>query len=217
MLIGVIVFSFLASLVVLVFAIPISIKFGFDSKNGMINLKVKFLGITFTLAPKKEKKKRKKKKDTGKSAKKDQSEGLKKLYEDKGIKGFVEFMLSVVKSIWSIAKGVVKASVIKRLKIKVIVTGKDAADTAIGTGWAYSVVCPVVSMILDSAKGYSSSDIDITPDYREDAEPYFEVFVQINIKFKNAMKLIAEGIDEYTTLLKPVIDYIDEDKKENKK
>ncbi len=196
----------IALLIVLIFVVPITIKAGYDTVTNEIFIKGRFLFLPFTIAPKSEKKRAK---DVAKFEAKDDSLDFKKMLEKDGVKEVLSFIISVFKSLWRVIVDVVKLSTIKTLRVKLIIAGKDAADTAIGCGWSYSVICPVVDLVLTNAVDYKESEVDITPDYSDDAETYMEAFVDLRIKLKDALKLIVNNGEDYINQLKPVMDYIE--------
>lgn len=192
-------------LIVLIFTVPITIKAGYDTVSNEIFVKGRFLCFPFTLAPKSEKKKAK---DAAKFEASDDSLDFKEMLEKDGIREVLKFVLSVFKSLWRIVCDVVKIATIKKLTVKIIVSGRDAADTAIGCGWSNAVVCPIVDLIISNAVDYKECEVDIAPDYSDEGETYMEAFVHLNLWLADVIKLIVNNGEDIVNRLKPVMDYI---------
>lgn len=211
-----VLFLFLLLLSFVLF-MPLTVRAYYDNTGDVFYLSLKYFGITFKLSPPKEKKKTEKKKKPKKKPKKktktdDKKQediiSLKKLYEEYGFSGIIKLVESVFKAVFNILVGVFRKSTLNKLVINVKAVGEDAANTAILCGWAYSVICPVVSVFLDNVAKYKECSIDIVPDYSVDAEPYLEFELIVSIRIFSVMILCLRNGKVYFKLIKALLDSI---------
>lgn len=199
-------------LLALVLFMPLTVRAYYDNFGDAFYLTLKYFGITFKLSPPKEKKKTKKKPKKKKAQteekKQDDIISLKKLYEEYGFTGIIKLVESVFKAVFNIVLGIIRKSTLKKLVINVRAVGEDAANTAIICGWAYSVICPVVSVFLDNVAKYKECSIDIVPDYTYDAEPYLEFELIMSVRIFNLLILSLKNGKAYYKLIKALLDSI---------
>lgn len=199
-------------LLALVLFMPLTVRAYYDNFGDVFYLTLKYFGITFKLSPPKEKKKTKKKPKKKKAQteekKQDDIISLKKLYEEYGFTGIIKLVESVFKAVFNIVLGIIRKSTLKKLVINVRAVGEDAANTAIICGWAYSVICPVVSVFLDNVAKYKECSIDIVPDYTYDAEPYLEFELIMSVRIFNLLILSLKNGKAYYKLIKALLDSI---------
>lgn len=170
--------------------INVTLKVRYDEKENVFRVALRYLWITYVIAPeeetKKYKKARKKKGDTEKTEKKEKK---KSPLKEKGVSGFLEDLKSIVKGVWSLLVSVLRRAVLKTLHIKLNVAGEDAADTAIVYGYANAVIFPIVSAFTENVRGYKDLDVSITPDFSDDAQA--EIYFELELKIKPAKLLGA--------------------------
>ncbi len=207
------VLFFLLTFLSFVLFMPLTLRAYYDNTSDVFYLSLKYFGITFKLSPPKEKKKTRKKKKPKKKTKTDDKKqediiSLKKLYEEYGFSGIIKLVESVFKEVFNIIVGILRKATLQKLCINVRAVGEDAANTAILCGWAYSVICPVVSVFLDNVSKYKECSIDIIPDYNPDAIPYLEFELIVSIRIFSVMILCLKNGKAYLKLIKALLDSI---------
>lgn len=155
-------------LILLLLFLPVSahIKFVDD-----FFLKIKFAGIkVFEIEPKEAEEKKPQSSDTVSDKKAENaavSEG-KKLFsllkEKYGFLGAVKSVFGFLENVFAHIKKLLKHIKICRVKVKLVVAGEDAAQTAVEYGAVCSAAYPVLAM-LDSCAGIGIKNIDIRSDF----------------------------------------------------
>lgn len=172
-----------------------------------LTLRLKVLFFTFTLVPTKKKPKKQKKKipkkkkepskKTGKKEKKPSY--LKKLSDKKGLSGLVLMLTEIVKLIGTTAKGIYSNIVIEKLNLDITIVGDDAADTALKYGKLCGVFYSAVSVICDNVKEVYDYNVNVTPDFDDEAKAkvfadtklYIRVFYVLKYALKALFKMLV--------------------------
>lgn len=161
---GILLFIFL------ILMIPLSFHFRYD---GEPELFLRYLFIKIKLIPPKEKKKKvtdeKNKEDKKQSEKgsKKQEGSFKRLYKKRGFDGLIQIIKEVTLIVKNASTKILKHTVVKKLKIDLVIVGDDAGDTAMKYGYVCAAIYPAVS-ILDSNIKIKHKEIDILPGFNED-------------------------------------------------
>ena len=197
MLLPILIITLFLVLLVALLNIGISVKVHFDD-NSDFKCTISYLFIKYRLLPKdeeksrrKEAKKRKKQEKLlkkGKKIKEKAKISFKDMFKEKGIRGFLEDIKTLVKSLWSLILSVISRAKIMNLDLKMNVVGTDAADTAIIYGYTNAVVFPIVSALIENVYECKDYNVDIVPDFSEDAEASVNLDIHVKIK---PIKLIA--------------------------
>ena len=172
-----------------------------------LSLRLKVLFLKFTLVPakkksKKQKKKipKKKKEQSKKTAKKEKKPSkLKKLSDKKGLSGLLSMLSEIVKLIGTTAKGIYSNIVIEKLDLDITIVGTDAADTALKYGKLCGVFYSAVSVICDNVKEVYDYNIDIKPDFDDEAKGkifadtklYIRTFYVLKYALKALFKMLV--------------------------
>ncbi len=172
-----------------------------------LTLKLEVLFLTFTLVPtknkpKKQKKKipKKKKEPSKKTDKKEKKPSyLKKLSGKKGLSGLLSMLTETVKLIGSTAKGIYSNIVIEKLDLNITIVGDDAADTALKYGKLCGVFYSGISVVCDNVKKVDDYNIDIKPDFDDEAKGkvfadtkfYIRVFYVLKYALKALFRMLV--------------------------
>lgn len=193
---------FLLILVGVLLCINVTLRVGYDDKENVFRVTLHYLWITYVIAPEEETKKYKKK-QKNKSEKAPEKKEKKKTsaIKEKGISAFLEDLKSIIKGVWTLLVNVLKRAILSKLRIKLNVAGEDAADTAIIYGYANAVIYPVVSAFTENVKEYKELDVQITPDFSDDAQATVVFELEINIKPSNLVGAIIESRESAVNLL----------------
>lgn len=172
---GILLFFFL------ILMIPLSFRFKFD---GEPELFLRYLFLKIRLVPPKEKessqeKKTEEKKQPEKKPQKKKS-NFKKLYEKQGFDGLLEIIKEAVSIVKNASEKTLRHTVIKNLKIDIIIVGDDAADTAMKYGYACAAIYPAVSFI-DSSMKLKRREIDIAAGFNE---KQMKIFVESKVNIR---------------------------------
>ena len=135
------------------FILLLSIKLSVivHSEDG-VTLDAQWLFIKLHLIPKKEKKKKKK------------PNMFVKFYRNNGVGGFVELLEDLVRALKGMFRRILRAFIIDELYISLLVSGGDAADTAIKFGKISSAVYPALGFITSNMR-VRKQHCEIFPDY----------------------------------------------------
>lgn len=172
-----------------------------------LTLRLKVLFFTFTLVPAKKKAKKQKKKIPKKkkepSKKTDEKEKkpsyLKKLGDKKGLSGLLSMLTEIVNLLGSTAKGIYSNIVIEKLNFDITIAGDDAADTALKYGKLCGVFYSAVSVICDNVKEVCDYNVNVTPDFDDEAkgkifadtELYIRTFYVLKYALKALFKMLV--------------------------
>lgn len=171
-----------------------------------LTLKLRVLFLTFTLVPAEKKPKKqkkipeKKKESSKKTAKKEKKPSyLKKLSGKKGLSGLISMLAEVVKLIGSTAKGIYSNIVIEKLNLDITIVGDDAADTALKYGKLCGIFYSAVSVICDNVKEVYDYNVNVTPDFDDEAKGkifadtvfYIRVFYVLKFALKALFKMLV--------------------------
>ncbi len=196
----------LAILICVLLNISVTLKVQYEKESNVFRCTAHYLFLTHVLAPKEEKKKRKsKKKKTDKSPKKEEK---KTSFADKiketGLRGFIDDIKDIAKGAWRMIVCVLRRSVLKKFTLHLSVAGEDAADTAVIYGYANAVIYPIISALLQNVRDYKDLDVEITPDFSEDAEADFEFDAQLKLKPVRFFGAIFESREELSRLISAI-------------
>lgn len=170
--------------IILFFVILFSIKLSLIVEMNEANkVMVKYLFFKFTLVdsskPKKEKKPKKKKKEE-KTQEEETEEGkekqekgknslLKQLYIEQGYDGIEKMLIAIKDSLGSFFFKLYKTLTINEFYLTMIVSGGDAADTAIKYGKLASWLFPALGKVVSTCKT-KKYDVDVSPDFLADKD-----------------------------------------------
>ena len=192
---------------VILFSIKVSVIVEMNETNKVI---LKYLFLKFTIVdsskPEKEKKpkKEKKKKEeplkeaapTEEPAPDNTKQGgnslLKQLYIEQGYEGIEKMLLAVKDSLGSFFFKLYKTFIINEFYLTMLVSGSDAADTAIKYGKLSSWLFPTLGKIASTCK-MKKYDIDVSPDFlgvKNKADLYLDISV-VPIRITNAVVVLA--------------------------
>lgn len=185
--------------IILFVVLLLSIKITFVTQyKEDFKLEVRWLFIKIKVYPTKENKQDKKKKDNTKTPKKGIEKESKqkkpqktnifgRFYINQGMTGVIELIKSTASVLNGMFKRIFKSITIRSLDIAMIVTGEDAAKTAINYGKVCSAVFPATKIIC-SAVQVKKHRINIAPDFiGTENKAYFSAeFSIIPIKITNA-------------------------------
>ena len=207
------IIAFVLLFIAVLLCINLNFRVHFDDE-AEFKCTISYLFITYVIHPrdeekvrrKQEKLKRKRQKliEKGKRAEEKDKVSFSQLFKDKGIKAFLEDIKALVGSLWTLIMSVVNRAVIKKLELKLNVAGSDAADTAIIYGYANSVVYPIVSAILENVAECEEHDVEITPDFSDDAKASVYLFLHLKIKPLKLVGAILENRASAEKLLNAV-------------
>ena len=134
-----------------------------------LQAKIRYLFVSYQIAPPKEKKPKKKKR--AKQAEERQAEKeapqeskIKQLIKEQGLSGFLRLMKELTVLAAGAARDILKHVRISRLEIDATVAGEDAADTAVKFGQACSGIYTAAGMITALTK-CSQYHVGITPGF----------------------------------------------------
>lgn len=197
------VIAALVTLVVVLLNVNIKIFLHYDDEK-QLEFWVTYLFLKHVFLPQSEKAKRKKaKRRIKKGRSPDEFITLSELYEESdGVKGFLSSLVEIVKSLWSLIKAILNSGKLKKLDFKINVASSDAAETATTYGYANAVVYPIVSAILENVMEFDDYNVDITPDFSEDAEPSAEFDLHLNIKLFKLLKALLDNLVATEAILK---------------
>jgi len=191
------------ALVVLLLNINIKIFLHYDDEKQLQCL-VKYLFLKKVLIPQSEKSKRKKaKRRIKKGRSPDEVISLSELYDESdGLMGFLKSLAEIVKSIWSLLKAILNNATLKKLDFKMNVASDDAADTAVTYGYANAVVYPIVAAIVENVMSFDDYNVEIKPDFSDDAVPSAEFDLNFNIKLLHLLKALLDNMVATEAILK---------------
>ncbi|MDQ5984176.1 MAG: hypothetical protein RUMPE_01215 [Eubacteriales bacterium SKADARSKE-1] len=154
---------------------PISFDISFEDTFSM---RCKFLFISFSVYPQKEKKKIRKnlQKNYNKNNK------VRDIIKEKGLNGFLKLVKKLVSISISVVKSLFKHLYIDNLDLNVMVAEEDAAATATRYGQVCSIVYPALNILLKNNYKQSYSVI-IYPSFTEHKS-------KVTLKMKAHIKLI---------------------------
>lgn len=167
---------------------PITLTASYETQ---LEAKLRFLFISYQLAPKKEKKPKKKKKvkKQQKEPPKPKESKLKQLIKERGFDGFLRLMKELAHLLIGAAKDFLRHARVKELDLYLSAVGEDAADTALKYGYACSVVYPVVSMVT-AISGCKNYRVSVVPGFQEKES---RVSGYLKIRF-GPIYLVAAGL-----------------------
>lgn len=193
----------LIALVVILLNVNIKIFLHYDDDNQLLCY-VKYLFLKKVLIPQSEKSKRKKAKRRIKRGRSpDELISLSELYEESdGLMGFLKSIAEIIRSLWSLLKAIFNNATLKKLDFKMIVASEDAADTAVTYGYANAVVYPIVAAIVENVVSFDDYNVEITPDFSDDAVPSAEFDLNLNIKLLHLLKALIDNMVATEAILK---------------
>lgn len=193
---------------VILFSIKVSVIVEMNETN---KVTLKYLFLKFTIVdsskPEKEKKPQKEKKKKEEPPKEEDTtpeapvpektkQGgnslLKQLYIEQGYEGIEKMLLTVKDSLGSFFFKLYKTFTINEFYLTMLVSGNDAADTAIKYGKLSSWLFPTLGKIASTCK-MKKYDIDVSPDFlgvKNKADLYLDVSV-VPIRITNAVVVLA--------------------------
>lgn len=185
----------------LLLMIPVSFYFKFDGEPELI---LKYLFIKIRLVPPKEKPQKQKgkpKEDKKQPEKKPEEKEnvLKKLYKKRGLDGLLEIIGETMSIVKNTSIRILKHTLIRKLKIDLLIVGDDAADTAMKYAYVCSAVYPAVSFIdsnmnlrrkeIDIEAGFNKRETRAFAEARVSIRPWFALGAIISAAFRG-IKLI---------------------------
>ena len=180
----------LVILIVVLLNVNANLRLHYDNEQDEVKLSLSYLGFVFVILPEDEEKKRRKEEKKRKKQEKLRKKGIKpekkqkfsfkEMFKEQGIRGFAEDMLTIVKSL-------------QELTFNMKVAGEDAADTAVTFGYINAAVYPVVSALLENVSEYEDLDVNIYPDFDEDADSWVLVSARLKIKPVKLMGALLEN------------------------
>ena len=197
------VIAALVALVILLLNINIKIFLHYDDEK-QLECYVTYLFIKKVFLPQTEKSKRKKaKRRIKKGRSPDEMISLSELYsESDGLMGFLESLKEIVKSLWSLLKAILNNATLRKLDFRMNVASEDAADTAVTYGYANAVVYPIVSAVVENVMEFDDYNVEIKPDFSDDAVPSAEFDLHINIKLLHLLKALLDNMVATEAILK---------------
>lgn len=212
---------FLLILIGVLLYINVKLVVGYDDKENVFRVTLRYLFINYVIAPEEETKKYKKKqKNKSEKAPKVQEKKKTSAIKEKGISAFLEDLKDIVKGVWTLLVNVLRRAILKELRINLNVAGEDAADTAIIYGYANAVIYPIVSAFTENVKKYEKLDVQITPDFSDDAQPSVVFYMELRIKPAKLIGAVIESresaVDLISALSKKKVKNTDNDSKDIK-
>ncbi len=194
---------FLLILIGVLLCINVKLRVGYDDKENVFRVTLNYLWITYVIAPEEETKryKKKQKKKSGEKAPKEKGKKKTSVLKEKGISAFLEDFKSIIKGVWTLLVNVLRRAVLEKLRINLNVAGEDAADTAIIYGYANAVIYPIVSAFTENVKDYKDLDVQITPDFSDDAQATVVFELELKIKPAKLIGAIIESRESAVDLL----------------
>lgn len=179
MTVWIVLLGILLFLVFLLF-LPVSLCISFEEE---IKGRIKFCFFTVFVFSGKQKQSLKKKRKPTVEKEKNSALNVSNLIKQRGLFGFLKIMLQIGKLGEETAKKIFSHFIIKDLKLKIRVSGEDAAKTAIIYGQVCSSVYPAMSILLSHAK-YQNYEIQITPEFAaQKSEVHFFISGKIKLCF----------------------------------
>lgn len=146
-------------LILLLLSIPLKADIVY---NGSWTVKIKYLFLSFQIAPqkeksekakvKKEKKKSKKQQKPKTTAEEKQKKSKLSFVKEKGLFGILHLLKDIVALINASSRGFLRHLQIYRLDLDVAAGGGDAAEAAMNYGYACSAIYPAVSFVESHLK-----------------------------------------------------------------
>lgn len=129
-----------------------------------------YLFFRFQLAPEKPKKKKRRAKNEPQAPKQEKepekSSKLRDIIKERGVKGFLSFLLQIAKASAGGAKKIIRHLVIRRCSLTVTVGGEDAAENAMEYGYLCAAVYPAAGAVIANVK-CKRHDIKVLCDYQK--------------------------------------------------
>lgn len=180
-------------LIIVLLNISVTLKAHYDDEKNVFQFRVHYLFFTYVITPEEEKKKKKsRKKDKTSDEKKDKTTVSQRI-KDRGIRGFLEDMKTIVSSVWTLIVAILKRAVLQKFTLRLTVVGEDAADTAVIYGYANAVVYPIVSALIENVDRYNELDVDIRPDFSEEAQAKVEFNAVAKMKPSKFIAAVIES------------------------
>jgi hypothetical protein len=190
--------AFIVILCILVFlsvllACPVTIRASY--KNELF-AKARYLFVSYTIAPQKEKKpkaekKAKKKEEEPEEAKDDTKSKIKAIIEQKGLSGFLDLAKETANIATGSAKRLFQHLVISNISADIVVAADDAAQTALNYSYVCAVVYPAFAVIVGNCKCKKYS-VQVAPDFdKTESEITFSVKAKIKLFFIISASLSA--------------------------
>lgn len=191
-----VVFRVIISLVVIILLLPFNIIIK-NSSDGKLLLNFKILFFTFgNTKNKSSKQKNKRKKSSGASA--IENFNIKKAFKEKNFGAAVEDLFGVLNVLFKELLLLLKHCSIKKLKLNVVCSSSDAAETAINYGKCCAVVYPFAGFITSAIKvSNKNAHINVSCDYNGTGNIcvyYICVSVQIFYLMCAALKILFSAI-----------------------
>ncbi len=186
--------------------VSVTLKVHYDKEENVFRCTAHYLFLTHVLSPKEDKKKKKRQKP--KKDKSPKKEEQKTSFADRiksgGLRGFIEDIKDIIKGAWRMIVCVLRRAVLKEFTLHLSVAGEDAADTAVIYGYANAVIYPIISALLENIREYKNLDVEIAPDFSEDAEPDFKFDAQLKLKPVRFFAAIFESREELSGLISAI-------------
>lgn len=171
----------LAALVLLLLLLPFSVKLKLRDEKFSAKLYYSGIKVYDTDKPPKKKKKSKQKETFEDEASPKKESFIVKLKNERGFKGAVEYLVSVIKIVLTVLKGILKHIKITQTVLKISVASFDAAETAVTYGAVCSAVYPCMALIENNMK-FKAQKIDISSDFSgEESRIYLSCKIKANL------------------------------------
>ncbi len=163
----------IVGLLLLVLLFPVSLRASF---SGEFTVRLRVLGIPFTLYPLREKKparpaksaRQKRKKKAAKAQKKPSEEKLSasigRMLKEDGVGAVLHYLKEMAALLGTAVRRILAALTIDRLELHMVLAGEDAAQTAILHGTACSVVFPALALLQANVR-VRSREVQVVPDF----------------------------------------------------
>lgn len=143
----------------LLLAFPVTVQVEYREKASVC---IRYLFFRFHIPPKKKKKEKKEEKPAGEKA--PAKNRLKKLYEAKGLSGFLSLLKEAAQIASEAASEVLRHTVFHRFWLKIRVSGGDASAAALDYGKVCGAVSSGLGILLGRAR-CTDCRVDVLPDF----------------------------------------------------
>lgn len=162
---------------------PVIIRASFEDE---LFMKARYLFLSYTIVPQKEKQPKKAKKkeaEQKEEPKSDTKSKIKEIFDQKGLGGFLSLMKEITDLAAGSAKRLFQHLVISNISANLVIGTDDAAQTALNYSYACMAVYPAFSAIVANCKCKKYS-AQVVPDFdKKESEIKFSVKATIKLFF----------------------------------
>ncbi len=207
------------AVLILLLLIPVHVLLRYDGDT--TRLWLRYLFVPFTFVPKKKKAKNEKekndnatKKENRKKSEKDKSEKAEtdedekkestfaRIFKAQGLSGVIAILEEITDIVRKFLDSVLKHIIVRKMKLKIIVGGEDAYQTAMNFGYCCSGVYPILGTLSALITFKKVPDVSITADFdRKESDIFLEFDISSRLLFLLA-SLIIYGIKAVKLYLK---------------